>query len=126
MTEFSDAHEIHLCTLTTKFQLLRDLTTGVAKGFKPGLYVHGPGGLGKSHTVLRQLELLEVAYQLFNSRMTAKGLYVALEFAPDAIHVLEDMEAPDQRRRCPRRAEERALGTAGTRPDRRLDHCHGR
>jgi hypothetical protein len=41
---------------------------------------------------LRHLESLDVLYQLFNSRMTAKGLFQTLFNAPDAIHVLEDME----------------------------------
>ena len=48
--------------------------------------------MGKSYTVLRHLESLDVPYQLFNSRMTAKGLFLALQWAPDAIHVMEDME----------------------------------
>jgi hypothetical protein len=30
-------------------------------------------------------------YRLFNSRVTAKGLFKALEKAPDAVHVPEDM-----------------------------------
>src|SRR5262249_13150631 len=46
----------------------------------------------KSHTVLARLEELQASYKLFNSRMTAKGLFRALERAPDAVHVLEDME----------------------------------
>jgi hypothetical protein len=44
------------------------------------------------HTVLRQLEKLEANYKLFNSRMTAKGLFRALEKAQDAVHVLEDSQ----------------------------------
>ncbi|WP_165253477.1 hypothetical protein [Paludisphaera soli] len=31
-------------------------------------------------------------YKLFNSRMTGRGLYNALERFPDSVHVLEDME----------------------------------
>jgi hypothetical protein len=38
------------------------------------------------------LKSLSADYRLFNSRMTAKGLFKALEKAPDAVHVLEDME----------------------------------
>jgi hypothetical protein len=89
---FSDADKIHLATLETKFQVIRDHTTGVVKGFKPGFYLHGPGGVGKSFTVLRQLDYLQACYQLHNSRMTGKGLFQTLEHAPDATHVLEDME----------------------------------
>jgi hypothetical protein len=79
-------------SLVKKLQVICDLVTGVAKGFKHGLYLHGPGGIGKSFTVLDQLRLLDVQYQLHNSRMTAKGLFAALKDAPDAIHVLEDVE----------------------------------
>jgi len=37
------------------------------------------GGVGKSYTVLQHLERLEITYKLFNSRMTVKGLFRALE-----------------------------------------------
>lgn len=82
----------HLETLETKFQVVRDHATAVVKGFKTGLFLHGSGGVGKSYTVLQQLESLQAPYRLYNSRMTAKGLFLELKFAPDAIHVLEDME----------------------------------
>jgi hypothetical protein len=81
-----------LASLEKKLQLLRDLVTAVAKGFKTGLFLYGSGGMGKSFNVLRHLENLETGYQLFNGRMTAKGLFLALQHAPDAVHVLEDME----------------------------------
>jgi hypothetical protein len=81
-----------LASLEKKLQLLRDLVTAVAKGFKNGLFLYGSGGLGKSYTVLRHLEQLEAPYKLFNGRMTSKGLFLALGRSPDAIHVLEDME----------------------------------
>src|SRR5271167_1948772 len=81
-----------LGTLEKKLHLVRDHVTAVGKGYKTGYYLYGYGGMGKSYTVLRHLESLDVPYQLFNSRMTAKGLFLALLKAPDAIHVLEDME----------------------------------
>src|SRR6266508_2714949 len=81
-----------LAALDRKLLLLRDRVTAVAKGYQTGLYIFGAGGLGKSYTVLHQLEHLGVSYTLFNSRMTARGLFRALEKAPDAVHVLEDME----------------------------------
>ncbi len=79
-------------SLEKKHQVIRDLVTGVAKGFKHGLYLHGPGGTGKSFTVLSHLRVLEVPYRLHNSRMTGKALFVVLRDAPGIIHVLEDME----------------------------------
>jgi hypothetical protein len=78
--------------LERKFQVIRDHVTAVAKGFKTALYLYGPGGTGKSFTVLRHLESLEAPYVLYNSRMTAKGLFLSLSRAPGAVHVLEDME----------------------------------
>lgn len=85
-------HKDALASLERKLQVIRDLVTGVAKGYKHGLFLYGGGGMGKSYTVLDQLRRLEVPYQLHNSRMTGKGLFLALKHAPDAIHVLEDME----------------------------------
>ncbi len=81
-----------LASLDKKLHLVRDHVTAVARGYKTGYYLYGTGGLGKSHTVLRHLERSDVLYQLYNSRMTPKGLFQTLHHAPDAIHVLEDME----------------------------------
>ena len=81
-----------LVSLDKKLHLVRDHVTAVARGYKTGYFLYGTGGVGKSHTVLRHLETSDVAYQLYNSRMTAKGLFQTLHHAPDAIHVLEDME----------------------------------
>jgi hypothetical protein len=86
------ADKAALTSLENKLQLVRDRVTSVATGYLTGLYVYGAGGLGKSYTVLRHLDAMEASYKLFNSRMTAKGLFRALEKAPDAIHVLEDLE----------------------------------
>jgi hypothetical protein len=63
-----------------------------AAGYQTGFYLCGTAGLGKSYNVLKQFEDLGANYRLFNSPMTAKGLYQALAGAPDAVHVLEDME----------------------------------
>jgi hypothetical protein len=87
-----DRDKVALVSLEKKLHLARDICTAVAKGYKPGLYLYGPGGMGKSYTVLRHLEHIDAPYQLFNSRMTAKGLFLTLQRAPDAVHVLEDME----------------------------------
>ncbi len=86
------AHQAALDSFERKLQLLRDHVMAVIKEFKTGLFLYGPGGAGKSYTVLDLLKRQEASYKLFNSRMTAKGLFLALEQAPDAIHVLEDME----------------------------------
>lgn len=88
----TDRDRTALAGYEKKVHLLRDHVTAVSRGYKTGYYLYGTGGMGKSYAVLRHLEGLDVPYQLFNSRMTAKGLFLALQRAPDAIHVLEDME----------------------------------
>ncbi|HTU93383.1 MAG TPA: hypothetical protein VMF69_25100 [Gemmataceae bacterium] len=82
----------HLVSLRKKIHLLWDLVTAVAKSYKTGLFLHGPGGVGKSYNVLTRLKDLDVPFIPFNSRMTPKGLFQTLEKAPDAVFVLEDME----------------------------------
>src|SRR5262245_23684247 len=79
-------------SLERKLQLVRDRVAAVVHGYAHGMYIFGSGGLGKSFTVIQHLDALQANYTLFNSRMTAKGLFRALQQAPDAIHVLEDME----------------------------------
>jgi hypothetical protein len=83
-----------LASLEAKCQNIRDAVTGIARGYQrgKGMYLYGAGGAGKSYTVTEHLKRLDVPYQTFNSRMTAKGLFLALEAAPDAIFLLEDME----------------------------------
>ncbi len=81
-----------LASLERKLHLVRDRVTAVARGYQTGLYLYGAGGVGKSYTVLDHLKREGVNYRLYNSRMSAKGLFRALEKAPDAVHVLEDME----------------------------------
>jgi hypothetical protein len=82
----------HLAKFEKKLQLVRDRTFGVAKGYATGFYLHGAGGVGKSLTVLDELERMGERYVLFNSRMTGRGLFDTLEKFPDSVHVLEDME----------------------------------
>src|SRR5436190_19411899 len=83
----------HLEELDRHLQLVRDRVAGVAEGYATGFFLHGEGGVGKSHTVIGELERLKANYKVVNSRMTGRGLYNALERFPDAVHVLEDMEA---------------------------------
>ena len=87
-----EADDNPLNSLRKKLQLLSDLVIAVIMRFKYGLFLYGGGGIGKSFNVLRILKEHETPYQLFNGRMTPKGLFLALARAPDAIHVLEDME----------------------------------
>lgn len=48
-----------LASLDRKLQVARDWVTSVALGMQTGFYLHGTGGIGKSHTVLEQLTKLD-------------------------------------------------------------------
>jgi hypothetical protein len=109
----------HLQRFERRLQMVRDRTRGVAEGWQTGFYLWGSGGIGKSWTVVDELDRLGADYKLTNSRLTAKGLFALLEESPDVVHVLEDMESL-----C------RAQNAAGvvrsalwaTKPDRRQQH----
>jgi hypothetical protein len=90
--QLSPADQRHLDQLEAKFQAVRDFTASVASGRTSGFYLFGSGGCGKSYTIIKELERLQVPYKLSNSRMSGRGLFDALEAFPDAIHLLEDME----------------------------------
>jgi hypothetical protein len=68
-----------LASLDRRLCLIDDRVTGVVRGFQTGLYLCGAGGLGKSYSVFRQLQELECDFRAFNARMTALGLFNALE-----------------------------------------------
>ena len=88
----SKAESDALMSLDCKLRLIDDRVTAIVRGYQTGLYLCGAGGLGKSYSVHRQLQLLECDFRAFNSRLTALGLFRALDKAPEAVHVLEDME----------------------------------
>ncbi len=76
-----------LSTFEQRLQLVRDGTRGVAEGWQTGFYLWGEGGIGKSWTVLDELDKQGV-----DSRLTGKGLFELLEEYPDRVQVLEDVE----------------------------------
>jgi hypothetical protein len=82
----------HLESLDNKLRMVKDRVRSVVRGYSYGLYLYGAGGLGKTFSVLEELQDLEADFRHFNARMTAKGLFMALYDAPDAVHLLEDME----------------------------------
>jgi hypothetical protein len=81
-----------LATLDNKLRLVDDHLRAVVRGYQTGLYLYGASGMGKSFNVIRALEEEGADFLLFNSRMTAKGLFRVLRASPDATHVLEDVE----------------------------------
>jgi hypothetical protein len=88
----SDHDARHLAALEQRLQVVRDHIAEVVHGYVTGFYLFGEGGVGKSYTVIEELQRLKADFKVFNSRMTGRGLYNALERFPDSVHVLEDME----------------------------------
>jgi hypothetical protein len=82
----------HLETLEGKLQIVRDRTRSVVRGYRNGLHLWGEGGIGKSYSVLSELDRLKADYVLINSRLTGRGLFDLLKEYPDQVHLLEDCE----------------------------------
>jgi hypothetical protein len=81
-----------LAEMEKKVQVVRDYTVGVIEGLFTGLYVYGPGGTSKSYTVIDVLRQRHAHDVLHNSRLTGQTLYAAMAEAPDAVHLIEDVE----------------------------------
>ncbi len=81
-----------LDSLDRKLKLVSDRVTAVVHGYQTGLYLCGAGGLGKTYNVIQELKRLGADFRTFNTRMTGKGLFRELEKAPEAVHLLEDIE----------------------------------
>src|ERR1043165_2653327 len=82
----------HLDTLEAKLQIVRDRTKSVVLGYRNGLHLWGEWGIGKSYSVLSELDRLKADYVLSNSRLTGRALFDLLEQHPNKVHVLEDSE----------------------------------
>jgi hypothetical protein len=82
-----------LADLDGKMAIVRDRTRSVALRYTNGFFLYGEPGVGKSFVVLSELEAMGADYNLYNSRMTGRGLFDCLSEFPDSLHVLEDMEA---------------------------------
>jgi hypothetical protein len=81
-----------LATLKGKELVIRDVVRGVAHGHHLGAWIWGEGGIGKSYTVVSELDKSGAAWHLTNSRMSGKGLFELLQEYPDHVHLLEDVE----------------------------------
>ena len=83
----------HLDSLERKLQLVRTFTRAVADHYMTGFFLWGSGGIGKTHTVTRELAALEADYKVWNSRVTGWGLVNNLEKYPGHVHLIEDAES---------------------------------
>lgn len=82
----------NLDVLNRKLTLIKDRVRGVAFRYKPGFFLYGAGGSGKTYAVTNELESLGTRYVVHNSSMTAAGLFETLQDQPQHVHVLDDME----------------------------------
>ena len=73
---------------------VRSLTAAVCEADLPGLFVVGPGGLGKTHSVLEALAEAGIENpRVLNTHATARGLFEELFHArDDQVVLMEDME----------------------------------
>jgi hypothetical protein len=88
----TDAELSHLDRLNGRLQIVKDRTRGVAEGHYSGFYLWGNGGIGKSFTVLQELNRIGKPFVLRNTRLSAKGLFELIEDHPDSTIVIEDNE----------------------------------
>lgn len=73
--------------------VLRAQVRSVVQGYTNALFIHGPGGLGKSHILSSELEsLVGRSWRHHTSYSTPKGLIIALAEYPEQVHVYEDCE----------------------------------
>ena len=95
-------------SIDERFGFIGDMVTMLCKGEQPSVIVAGPGGLGKTHTVLktmqkngmRDITLAEIGatnskknYKQITGFSTAKGLYRTLYENRNGILVFDDCDA---------------------------------
>src|SRR5262249_2949574 len=90
MCRLSPEDQRHLAQLEDNFQLIRDYVGSVAAASSTGLSLFGRGGIGKTHTVVKELKRLQVPYKAYNSRLTGRALYNFFEASPGDVILLED------------------------------------
>ena len=97
--ELTNDDRAALAELDGKLSIVRDAVRGTAEHFSTGFLLHGEAGIGKSHTVLNELQRLSATFVVHNSRMTGRGLVDRLQQSPSSIHLIEDAESmfDDQR-----------------------------
>lgn len=81
-----------LAELAKKYELIRDRVRGVVSGRQPGFFLGGRGGIGKSWTIVDELDRQEVSFILTNSHITGRKMAELFQNYPDSIHLIEDVE----------------------------------
>jgi hypothetical protein len=84
--------EALLAELNTRQNVLRDHVRGVARDYKPGFYLFGRPGTGKTRAVRDVLERqLKEPYQYRRGHLTPIGLFELIEEHPQSVIVLDDV-----------------------------------
>lgn len=88
-----DADELAaLQTLQAKYDDLCTNALLVADGHFTGLYVYGPGGVGKSHQIRQTLDTNHKPYALVNTHVTGAKFFHKLAANPQGLFLVEDLE----------------------------------
>ena len=81
----------HLQEIENQFSVIRDHLRGVVRGDTNGLYLFGPPGVSKSHTVVNFLQDNMVAFERVLGHLSGPALFDAIEENPDEVLVLDDV-----------------------------------
>jgi hypothetical protein len=82
-----------LAALAKRERVLIAQVEAVCQGYTTAVFVHGPGGLGKTHMVTTTLEaMVGKTWRHHTAYTTPKALMMAIAEYPEAIHLFEDCE----------------------------------
>lgn len=82
-----------LAALDKREALLKTQVRSVIQSYTNAVFVHGPGGLGKTHIITSELDALcGAGWKHHTAYSTPKALMLSIAELPDSIHVFEDCE----------------------------------
>jgi hypothetical protein len=85
------SHERRLKEVEAQFGLIRDRLRGVCDGYSNGLYLFGPPGISKTHTVVNYLNDNSIPFEHVQGHLTGSALFDVLEETPAGVIVLDDV-----------------------------------
>lgn len=85
------SHESSLKEVEAQFGMIRDRLRGVCDGYSNGLYLHGPPGISKSHTVVTFLNDNSIPFEHVLGHLSGPALFDVIEENPAAVIVLDDV-----------------------------------